>query len=203
MDSSQHDNFFEYAQNFYTLKKFDPIAYVPYPQREQFDIFIEDIIPYCEFLNQIPKDDWEENFVLILKWSKWFYAPPVFQKGHEKNRPSIPRKKHIEILKATQTLLKEFIPKEINRTTNNQDTVFIDYEGIAPTDLFFIKDLHKKLEEAVLDIQKKDFKIFPEEYYEGSKKSEKQNLEKLLREIAQKYNISPYANDIRTLLENI
>lgn len=198
----EHDSFHTYMKDLYEKKKFDPLAYVPYPQRDDFDNFIEKI-DYCSFLNQIPFSEWDENIIKIFKWAKLYYSPVIFKRQIGDARPVEIRNAHTKILKASEALLDEFIPKERRRTTNSYGTTFIDYEGMPKCNTNFIKNLHKLLQKAIDDIEEQKFEIFPREYYHGSRQAERQELRKLLKDIAQKYNISPYSDDINMLLQEI
>ncbi|MBA1420450.1 MAG: hypothetical protein FAF03_06225 [Epsilonproteobacteria bacterium] len=58
------------------------------------------------------------------------------------------------------------------------------YEGTPIQDTCFIEKLYKDLGKATKDLEQEQFKIFPREYYRGSLSAKKENLFKILRDIA-------------------
>ena len=190
--------FYEYAEEYYEKNKFNLVALIAYPERDQFDKFIGNLY-LCSFLDEIPKSDWEENIILILNWAKKHYKAPTFKPMHNKQRAVKARDEHIKQLLATLSLLEEFIPKEISRYANNKGTVFVEYEGRPFSDITSIEKTYKYIKNMVDDLSNEEYKIFPKEYYRGSRKNSKEELEELLKNIAKKYNISPYSDGIRDL----
>ncbi len=196
------DNFFNYLALVYQYTEYHPnIASVGCPiKRELFGLFIIDL-ERCTFLNKIPKDDWEINIYQILRWGQHYFREAIFEKRHNRRDIKPERDANIKALVKAREVLELFIPKKINEVTNQKGTTFVEYEGTPLQDNSFIDDLHDKLTKAIVDIKEETYNIFPREYYFGTKSASKNELEELLRNIAKKYSITPYVDDIKHIRE--
>jgi len=195
------DNIFDYFSLVYQYVEYHPnIAYVGSPiGRELFNFFIIDL-ERCRFLAKIPRDDWEINIYKILRWGQKYFREPIFEKGHNRRDAKPERDANVQALIKAREI---FIPEKINEIINQQGTTMVEYEGTPFQDNLFIDELHNKLSKAIEDIKEEKFNIFPREYYFGSKESKKYELEKILKNIAIAYSISPYSDDIKHIRELI
>jgi len=193
-----NEYFYQTITRLYTKEKYNPnVAYLEGLKSEKMDDFIEffkdNNQSAISFLDEVPIEDREEIIINILKWGQKYYRGKIFTRQVTDKRTI---NHDIKKLNEVQKFIESFLPKVTSHKSNTKEIngkniiiTYTDYEGIPYTDIFFLEEIVKKIILLQDDLETRNFKIFPREYYFDTKVTVKEELKKIFEDIAKRYKL--------------